>query len=393
MSEYPELEVILLGNYAPDAQESMRRYSEGLAQDLGKIGQRVRLVVPPVVVGRLGRSDHSGLGKWGGYVDKYVLFVAVLFVLRLRERVAGRRPVFHICDHSNAPWLRALPRERTVVTCHDVLAIRGSRGHRDTYVTPTRTGRLLQRHILRWLLAGRWVACDSSTTLDQLQELAAEEARWSDANAQRIHLAIAYNDDFTPLDEGDRLQRLAEVGVPADSVFLLHVGSKHPRKNRKLLVELLTTDRDAWAGDVVFAGQPVDDDLRAMIASAGAEERVRQVVRPTHEQLVALYQSCFALVFPSYSEGFGWPVIEAQAAGALVVASELMPMPEVGGCGAAYCDPDQPEEFAKVLRELADPSTAAALRARAELNTHRYDRQVVAARYVALYEDALESAV
>lgn len=384
--------VILLGNYRPDAQESMRRYADGLRQDLTDAGEQVRLVLPPVVVGRLGRASSGGLGKWFGYLDKYAIFVLALLVLRLRERLAGRRVLFHICDHSNAPWLRALPRDRTVITCHDVLAIRGARGHRDTYVTPTRTGRVLQSHILRWLLAARWVACDSTSTLEQLEELAAEKPRWADPRASRVHIAIAFNDDFTPLDEQTRRARLAETGVPDGSTYLLAVGSDHPRKNRKLLVALLSGAHPLWKGDVCFAGQPLDDALRAQIAAVGASGRVREVVKPGHDQLRALYQSSYALVFPSYSEGFGWPVIEAQACGALVVASNVMPIPEVGGDGALYCDPDSPAQFAEALRTLADTSVASELRARATRNADRFDRAVVASHYVALYREVAAAA-
>jgi glycosyltransferase involved in cell wall biosynthesis len=59
------------------------------------------------------------------------------------------------------------------------------------------------------------------------------------------------------------------------------------------------------------------------------------------------------MIFPSYSEGFGWPIIEAQACGAPVITSNKAPMmTEVGGNAALYADPDDPISFANQFRKL-----------------------------------------
>ena len=57
-------------------------------------------------------------------------------------------------------------------------------------------------------------------------------------------------------------------------------------------------------------------------------------------------------MFPSFSEGFGWPPIEAQACGAPVIASNLAPMPEVSGEAALFADPYSPQAFAEAFLTL-----------------------------------------
>src|SRR5205085_8719366 len=77
-----------------------------------------------------------------------------------------KRPgVVHICDHSNAVYAKRCKPNRIVITCHDLLAVRGARGEQtDTPVSFT--GRLLQRWILRGLRLADAVACVSEATAD-----------------------------------------------------------------------------------------------------------------------------------------------------------------------------------------------------------------------------------
>ena len=128
------LRVLLVGNYLRDGQESMQRFAEATLAGLTRQGIDARLIRPEAVLGRLSASSQSGLGKWLGYIDKFVLFP-----LRLKREVdAAQREaiseggaadvVVHICDHSNAPYTRSLRNVAHVVTCHDLLAIRSARG-------------------------------------------------------------------------------------------------------------------------------------------------------------------------------------------------------------------------------------------------------------------------
>ena len=59
------------------------------------------------------------------------------------------------------------------------------------------------------------------------------------------------------------------------------------------------------------------------------------------------------MIFPSYSEGFGWPIIEAQACGAPVITSNKAPMmTEVGGNAALYADPNDTDSFVNQFQKL-----------------------------------------
>ena len=102
-----------------------------------------------------------------------------------------------------------------------------------------------------------------------------------------------------------------------------------------------------------------------------------------NEDLAALYSTARGLIFPSWEEGFGWPVAEAQACGCPVFTSNREPMTEVGGPAAVYFDPASPVEAA--TRILAAREEEAALRARGLLRAERWRPRHMLDQYAILY--------
>ena len=372
------MRIILIGNYQPDDQESMRRFAHMLAQGFNRAGLATEIWLPTVFFGALTRQTNFGLGKWLGYLDKWVLFPLVL-----RWRSRGRASVdqrFHICDHSNAPYLRHLPASQTGITCHDVLAIRGGLGYADAYVAASRLGRVLQAWILGSLRRAERLAAVSHFTLDQLHELTTPATPAADWRV--IH--NAFNARFWPMPAEQATPLLRAAGLDPSQPFLLHVGSDLPRKNRALLLEMVAALSSRWAGFICFAGAPPEPSLLARAEALGLRQRVVAVAIPAHETLVALYSTCAAFIFPSYSEGFGWPVIEAQACGAPVLASSVAPMPEVSGGAAWHSDPDDAPAFATAFLNLLDGPTRQALVQAGLANCQRFEPAAMTAAYFAL---------
>jgi glycosyltransferase involved in cell wall biosynthesis len=142
---------------------------------------------------------------------------------------------------------------------------------------------------------------------------------------------------------------------------------------------------DRWEGLICYAGKPLDGALLAHAEALNLRDRVVSVERPDHVTLVALYSACEAFVFPSFSEGFGWPVIEAQACGAPVIASNIQPMPEVSGGAALHLDPNKPEDFAEALLSLSGESVRSTLVKKGLDNCRRFDQETMVEAYVRLH--------
>lgn len=359
----------------------MQRFATMLATGFQELGITTETWRPVQLFGTGSKPTDVGLRKWLGYLDKWVLFPVIL---RWRQRrYAQQADVrFHICDHSNSPYLGHLDNQRTSITCHDVLAIRGALGHSDAYSAASRMGKKLQQWILHHLSQAQRLACVSQLTLEQLINLERGAHAKHPANWQVIH--NAFNADFRPMPLAERAAVLQQAGLTLTAPFLLHVGSGLQRKNRVMLLEMVHALGSRWAGTICLAGEAPDEALLARVSALGLQDRFRAVVKPDHQTLVALYSHCEAFVFPSFSEGFGWPVIEAQACGAPVIASSVAPMPEVSGGAALHASPNDAQAFAEALLALQQPATRAALIAQGFENCHRFTLQHMTQAYLRL---------
>ena len=84
----------------------------------------------------------------------------------------------------------------------------------------------------------------------------------------------------------------------------------------------LKRDAGAFAShQLVMAGKPFSEEVNRAAFASNIQDDVKQLINPDNETLRALYSAADALLFPSLAEGFGWPIIEAQACGGLVITS------------------------------------------------------------------------
>jgi hypothetical protein len=142
------MRIILIGNYLPDKQESMIRFAYMLNSGFIKSGFTSEIWYPKALFGAVVRSPNTGFGKWLGYIDKWVIFPLILRYRLIYNSKKFASTRFHICDHSNSPYLKHLPKDRTGITCHDVIAIKGGLGFSDAYSPASGLGKLLQKWIL-----------------------------------------------------------------------------------------------------------------------------------------------------------------------------------------------------------------------------------------------------
>jgi glycosyltransferase involved in cell wall biosynthesis len=112
----------------------------------------------------------------------------------------------------------------------------------------------------------------------------------------------------------------------------------------------------------------------------------------TDQGIRAAYEEADAVAFVSTYEGFGLPIIEAQAVGRPVITSDVGPMPEVAGDAACTVDPlDVGSIRTGIHRVLYDQDYADALVERGFMNVRRYEPHAVARRYADIYGTLLEA--
>ncbi|RMH22767.1 MAG: glycosyltransferase family 1 protein [Acidobacteria bacterium] len=193
---------------------------------------------------------------------------------------------------------------------------------------------------------------------------------------------------FRPVPPAEGAAVVERLGL--DRPYVLAVGTREPRKNLGRLLE-------AWQR----LPRPLRD--RHLLALAGGrgwlhddvERRLQQgtgirlLGRVADADLPALYSGAAAFVYPSLAEGFGFPVLEAMACGAPVIASAVSSLPEVAGDAALAVDPTDVADVAGAIRRLlAEPDLARRLRDAGSERAAAFSWQRAAGATLAAYRAA-----
>ena len=105
------------------------------------------------------------------------------------------------------------------------------------------------------------------------------------------------------------------------------------------------------------------------------------------EDFPAIYQMAMAMIYPSFFEGFGIPVLEALCSRLPVITSNVSSLPEAGGEGAYYVDPNSSEEIAEGMKTIfADGSFTDALKVKGWQHAQNFTQQKCAAGVMKVYE-------
>jgi glycosyltransferase involved in cell wall biosynthesis len=111
----------------------------------------------------------------------------------------------------------------------------------------------------------------------------------------------------------------------------------------------------------------------------------------SHDAVVEAYRRCDFVIFASLYEGFGLPILEAQATGRPVITSNRSSMPEVAGEGALFVDPESVVSIRSAVDSLLhDEGLRISLIEKGYQNVKRFHPNVIAAKYAAVYERILQ---
>jgi glycosyltransferase involved in cell wall biosynthesis len=208
--------------------------------------------------------------------------------------------------------------------------------------------------------------------------------------------------------EGARDAILHQLSVPVAKVSVVHpapdpffspdqavqrgpyffsVISNKPHKNGKRLVQAFAMSRPEKHGFRLLIAGPDDSDWPSweqLVAEAGIADWVTILGRIPDELLRDYYRRCGAFVFPSFIEGFGFPILEAMACGAPLVVADASPMRDLAGDVALRFAPFDERALAEVLlRLIAEPALRESLsygarKRSAEFTWERCARQTLA---------------
>lgn len=333
------------------------------------------------------RDRHSGLGQFclhlgnelaAGYADQVHFVFGVpknavgifgsavdYFPLSTHHKVwfnPPRADVWH-ATHQASPFFRFSSSPRRILTVHDLNILRKYSG--------------LKRS---WHLAMVRRNVSQANQLVAISHFTQQEYRQADLDI-RGEFPVIYNGNNL---EGETLW--IEPAVVPHGPFLLTLGIIEAKKRFHLLIPMM---KHLPGLQLLIAGRNTTDyaaDIRRLAQTEGVADRLLMPGEVSDAEKVWLLEHCTAFLFPSGSEGFGMPVVEAMHFGKPVYLSQHTSLPEIGGDLAFYFQQDDAASMAKdyldgMEKYQSSPLYAQRLKDRAATFSWRK----AAAAYVNLY--------
>lgn len=278
---------------------------------------------------------------------------------------------------------------RSVVTIHDLIHER----HPEQY-NPLDVKIYNRKFRYACAHADRVIAISEQTKKDIIQFYGTPE--------EKIHVCYqSCNPSFARIvPEAEKQQVQREYGLPAR--FYLYVGSIIERKNLLTICKSLFLLREQSNIPLVVIGEggKYKEQVKDYIRQNGLESRIiflsdnEQVKnKPAYRNasvFPAIYQSALAMIYPSYFEGFGIPVLEALWSRLPVITSSVSCLPEAGGPGAAYVHPADSEAMAALMKKIAEDTTYAdSLREKGLAHAQHFNQQKTAAAVMEVYKSCI----
>jgi glycosyltransferase involved in cell wall biosynthesis len=234
-------------------------------------------------------------------------------------------------------YLMRSRRTKVVVTVHGLASVRLPA---ELHERLPRRARLKYRHLLESVDRVITVSESSKRDIVDVYEVAPDR------------IDVIYNGIDEIFHEADsELPAIEETDRP----FILSVCATIPKKNVSAIVRALAALKERGLPHrLIHVGPPGS-------AQEALETEIRRFnLRPdvifkgyvTKHELAAYYRAADALLFPSFHEGFGIPIIEAMASGCPVVTSTAFSMPEIAGDAALFVDPYNVESLISVTHRL-----------------------------------------
>ena len=295
--------------------------------------------------------------------------------LALKRQIDGlRADLVHFTFPQQPIWYRG----RAVTTIHDLTTLRFNNPAKNLLVF-----RLKQR-VYSYVI--KRAVRQSAAVLVASQFVKADVAQFTGVDPDKITVTYEAADP------------IAEPAQPLPALvgkqFIMYVGRPTPHKNLERLIGAYKQLRAQQPGLLLVLAGKKDANYRQIEAKiqAGGLKGVVFTDFVSEGQLRWLYENCAAYVFPSLSEGFGLPGLEAMQHGAPVVSSNATCLPEIYGQAAHYFDPLSVQAMANAINEiLTDNNLRQKLIVAGRAQAAKYSWQRLAEQTLAVYEQAMTS--
>lgn len=240
--------------------------------------------------------------------------------------------------------------------------------------------RMLARLAAAGMRHAQRIVFPSQAAADQIGE-------WVPIPKERIRI-VHYGVSLTAFED-------TEPGT-SEIPYLFLPAAVERHKNFEVLIRALPLLRDERT-EIWVAGHSLTDpshrsDLERLARDLGVSKRLRFLGPVPYREVLRYYRGALALVFPSFIETFGHPLVEAMAAGTPVIASEIAAFREIAGNAALYFPVDQPQSLADAVeRTRTDPAATQARVAAGLTRAQQFDWTRSVDALCAVFEETLRT--
>lgn len=294
--------------------------------------------------------------------------------IQLKQQIDALRPDLVHFAMVQQPVLYRGP---VVTTMHDLTTIRFRNPAKNPVVFT------IKQQVYRWV--NKRAARKSAAIIAPSEFVRRDIAKFTGVSPDKITVTYESADDLPAPAQ--------PVAGLENKQFVMYIGRPTPHKNLERLIE---------AFKLLQADHP---DLHLVLAGKkdANYERIETGVRQqgtsnvfftdfiTDQQLRWLYEHCAVYAFPSLSEGFGLPGLEAMRHGAPVASSNATCLPEIYGDAALYFNPLDPKDIADKLHKLLkDPTLCQSYITKGRSQAEKYSWQHMAEQTLEVYQQVLD---
>ena len=362
-------------------------------------------------------ESHSGVAEYSenllvslsqvDHINRYTVFIHPGFNRKLRLGknfeicTYGARPVSLRtltsfsrkvartgCDflHSLYPIAPIFGVRKQILTIHDLqpFAIQETFSRANMR---SRLGSLFYRFTFpHFIRSATWLISVSHATKSQLVDL------FPDSEHKTIVIHSGVEDQYYQPPEPAIVQMvIKKLQIPR--LFILYIGSAQPNKNLPMMIRAFgackmkhPVELEGLQFIMVVGRDHYSSECRRLIRSLGLQDSVRTIGPVTEEEKRVLYHRARVLFSVTRGEGFGFPLVEAQASGLPVLAANDAATPEVIGSSGLLVDPDDAKAIEKNLADvLLSDSLHAELKELGLRNVARFSWDTTARRVREVY--------
>lgn len=291
----------------------------------------------------------------------------------LKEQIATLKPdLVHFAMTQQPVWYKGT----VVTTVHDLTTAR--------FRNPTKNPLVFtfKQQVYKWVI--HRVAQKSANILVPSEFVKKDIVNYTHVSPDKIIVTYEAADKITEPPE--------VVSELEQKQYLLYVGRPQPHKNLSRFIDAFQILKQSYPDlFLVLAGK--QDTAYRQLQNYATSKQVGDVVFTgfvSEARLHWLYEHAALYVFPSLSEGFGLPGLEAMQYGVPVAASKATSLPEIYGDAAEYFDPTSASAIAQAVHQvLSEPARAKKLSQKGFEQVKKYSWQRMAEQTLAVYQQVL----